>query len=88
MKRFKRGSLGRRAVIVCLVCGSSACLLGRGNPMEISVPLDCTNDTWTATTTVNAPEPRETSTAIWTGREMIIWGGFNFDFGVFNTGAR
>ena len=25
---------------------------------EISVPLDCTDDTWTATTTVNAPDAR------------------------------
>ena len=59
-----------------------------GNPPEISVPLDCPDDTWTATTTANAPEARFFHTAVWTGREMIIWGGFNFDFGNFNTGAR
>jgi len=53
---------------------------------EISAPLDCTNDTWTATTTVNAPEARVFHPAVWTGSEMIIWGGFNS--GALNTGAR
>jgi len=54
---------------------------------EISVPLDCIDDTWTATTTVNAPEARETSTRVWTGSEMIIWGGSTFN-GSLNTGGR
>ncbi len=44
---------------------------------EIFVPLDCTDNTWTATTTVNAPDPRASHTAVWTGSEMIMWGGFN-----------
>jgi hypothetical protein len=55
---------------------------------EISAPLDCIDDTWTATTTVNAPEARETYTAVWTGSEMIIWGGGNFNPGGLNTGGR
>ena len=42
---------------------------------QISVPLDCTDDTWTATTTVNAPDARDVHTAVWTGSEMIVWGG-------------
>ena len=33
------------------------------------------NDTWEATSTVNAPDARELHTAIWTGSEMIVWGG-------------
>jgi hypothetical protein len=53
---------------------------------EIS-PLDCTDDTWTAIITVNVPEARETSTAVWTGSELIIWGGDNFN-GSLNTGGR
>ena len=55
---------------------------------EISVATDCTDDTWTATTTVNAPEARETRSAVWTGSEMIIWGGGNFNPGGLNTGGR
>ena len=48
----------------------------------------CADDTWTATTTMNAPDAREFHTAVWTGSEMIIWGGFNFSSGALNTGAR
>jgi N-acetylneuraminic acid mutarotase len=55
---------------------------------QISVPLDCVDDTWTAISTVNAPEARETRTAVWTGSEMIIWGGGNFNPGGLNTGGR
>src|SRR5438477_8488378 len=32
-------------------------------------------DSWTATTRVNAPSARRQHTAVWTGSEMIIWGG-------------
>jgi N-acetylneuraminic acid mutarotase len=55
---------------------------------KISIPLDCADNTWTATTTVNAPDAREYHTAVWTGSEVIIWGGFNFSSGTLNSGAR
>jgi hypothetical protein len=55
---------------------------------EISVATACADDTWTATTTVNGPEARETRSAVWTGSEMIIWGGGNFNPGGLNTGGR
>ena len=32
-------------------------------------------NSWTATSTSNAPEPRDLHTAVWTGSEMIVWGG-------------
>src|SRR5205823_1846312 len=32
-------------------------------------------DSWTATSTTNAPAARYTHTAVWTGSEMIVWGG-------------
>ena len=35
----------------------------------------CTDDTWTAASTANAPEGRDLHTAVWTGSEMIVWGG-------------
>jgi len=37
----------------------------------------CTDDTWTATTTTNAPAGRVEHTAVWTGSEMIVWGGYS-----------
>jgi len=43
----------------------------------------CADDTWTATTTANAPVGRLYHTAVWTGSEMIVWGGF-----LLNTGGR
>jgi N-acetylneuraminic acid mutarotase len=47
-----------------------------------------TNDTWTATSTINAPSARAGHTAVWTGNEMIVWGGVDFDGIHLNTGGR
>src|SRR5206468_4419545 len=57
---------------------------GRYNP---------STDSWTATSTINAPDGRQWHTAVWTGSEMIVWGGYFYDFinGVprhLNTGGR
>jgi N-acetylneuraminic acid mutarotase len=46
----------------------------------------CIDDTWMAIT-ANVPLGRENHTAVWTGSEMIIWGGFG-QRGQLNTGAR
>jgi N-acetylneuraminic acid mutarotase len=51
---------------------------GRYNP---------STDSWTATSTTNAPTARSSHTAVWTGSEMIVWGGFNGTQTV-NTGGR
>jgi N-acetylneuraminic acid mutarotase len=47
----------------------------------------CIDDTWTATSTTNTPEARFAHTAVWTGSEMIVWGGTD-DTNVLNTGGR
>jgi N-acetylneuraminic acid mutarotase len=47
----------------------------------------CTNDTWTATSTTNAPSARYDHRAVWTGSEMIVWGGTG-DVGYLDTGGR
>ena len=44
-------------------------------------------DAWAATSTVNAPTARDLHTAVWTGSEMIVWGGTNFS-SYLNTGGR
>jgi N-acetylneuraminic acid mutarotase len=41
---------------------------GRYNP---------STDSWTATSLTNAPDGRILHTAVWTGSEMIVWGGVN-----------
>ena len=48
----------------------------------------CIDDTWTSTSTTNAPSPRDLHTAVWTGSEMIVWGGYNPPSNDFNTGGR
>jgi N-acetylneuraminic acid mutarotase len=47
-------------------------------------------NTWTPMSTVNAPAGRRLHTAVWTGNEMIIWGGYFFDTieHIVNTGGR
>lgn len=42
-------------------------------------------NSWTATATSGAPTPRGRHTAVWTGAEMIVWGG---DSGFTSTGGR
>src|SRR5438552_5459014 len=53
-----------------------------------SIPsVACTDDTWTATSTTSAPAGRYLHTAVWTGTEMIVWGGTDGS-SFFNTGGR
>ena len=46
----------------------------------------CTDDTWTPTNTSDAPSGRNGHTVVWTGTEMIVWGGYGGSY--FNTGGR
>ena len=53
---------------------------GRYNP---------STDSWTATRTSNSPAGRSLHTAVWSGSEMIIWGGGSCSLGCsLNTGGR
>jgi N-acetylneuraminic acid mutarotase len=47
-------------------------------------------DTWTATAIAGAPPARLSHTAVWTGTEMIVWGGLSgaFSFQTLGDGAR
>ena len=45
----------------------------------------CVDNTWIATSTINAPSGRWSHTAVWTGSEMIVWGGVGDGM---NTGGR
>jgi hypothetical protein len=47
----------------------------------------CAEDVWTATDTTDAPSGRFYHTAIWTGSEMIVWGGDDFS-NLFDSGGR
>ncbi len=53
---------------------------GRYNPL---------NDSWQTTARNGAcPSPRTGHTAVWTGTQMIVWGGDDWTLGLANTGGR
>src|SRR5438309_1390184 len=52
---------------------------------EISQSSGCVVDTWTSTSA--PPDGRLSPTAVWTGSEMIVWGGAYGEFGT-DTGGR
>ena len=49
-------------------------------------PGACTPDSWSPTKT-DVPDPRESHLAVWTGAEMIVWGGYAGGTPL-NTGGR
>jgi hypothetical protein len=51
----------------CIHCGDYLNTGGKYAPVP---------DTWTATSTASAPSGRRYHSAVWTGNEMIIWGGY------------
>src|SRR5215469_5877656 len=57
-------------------------------PVVGSPLAGCTEDTWTPTSTTNAPAARASHTAVWTGSEMIVWGGGADGSTYLNTSAR
>jgi N-acetylneuraminic acid mutarotase len=66
-----------------------------GNPFATNQTLTFTTDgpgtgSWGDISMVNAPALRKRHTAIWTGAEMIVWGGFNESVpgGYLGDGAR
>src|SRR5262249_26086804 len=54
-------------------------------PVIASAPAACTDDTWQPTVPPYV-SARAFHTAVWTGSEMIVWGGSNAPF--LNTGGR
>jgi hypothetical protein len=57
-------------------------------PTISDAPNGCIDNPWTATSTINAPTARARHTAVWTGSEMFVWGGFNSNGTPLNTGGR
>ena len=59
-----------------------------GNVLNTGGRYNPSTNSWTATSTTNAPEVRRAHTAVWTGSEMIVWGGNNGAGSYLNTGGR
>jgi len=63
--------------------------------MNSGAKLNPATGRWYPVSTLNAPSPRWSHGAVWTGREMIVWGGEGLDAngrmsqnGTLNTGGR
>lgn len=61
-----------------------------GNPLgeDVTWNFVAETDAWRATSTASAPEGRTRHTAVWTGSEMIVWGGETTNGRLTNTGGR
>jgi len=58
-------------------------------PFDDGGRYDPVTDAWEVPTTTAAPEGRRGHTAVWTGSEMIVWGGIDHSSGfMFSTGGR
>ena len=68
----------------------SAMFVWTGDPTVPGTYYDPATDTWSGTTSlVNAPSLRLPTRVVWTGKEMIVWGGLTALGGTpLNTGAR
>jgi N-acetylneuraminic acid mutarotase len=69
---LESSSAGAQAPMPVMITAAKANYL---LPVISRQPSDCIDDTWTATTTTNAPAARWFHTAVWTGTEMLVWGG-------------
>ena len=67
-----------------IVWGGGSILLG--GHLNTGERYDPTTDSWTATSTTNVPLARYYHSAVWTGSEMVVWGGYNVS--ELNTGGR
>ena len=58
-----------------IVWGGATKHIGPPPQLQTGGRYDPATDNWTATPTLGAPSARTTHTAVWTGVEMIVWGG-------------
>ncbi len=66
-----------------IIWGGSVAIGGMSSLTDSGGRYDPVTDTWSAMSTLGAPEPRASHTAVWTGSRMIVWGGVSTDaFGV------
>lgn len=75
------GSFTARTKTASVWTGSELIIWG-GEGRDIDTPLgdgfayDPSSDTWRKLSVVGAPHPRFGHTLVWTGTEMVVWGGF------------
>jgi N-acetylneuraminic acid mutarotase len=60
-----------------IIWGGSDNVTGANTYLNTGGRYDPATDTWTPTSMVNVPAPREAHSAVWTGGLMVVWGGHN-----------
>jgi len=93
MKRRQNNSEGSFALRAAFTLIALCAIVSAPRDLTGQTPTpSCANDNWTATSFTNAPNARAGHTAVWTGGEMIVWGGQGYgQSGVtiyLNTGGR
>jgi N-acetylneuraminic acid mutarotase len=77
--------------------GSEMIVWGGADPQPINLPdeysdrgyrYDPVTDSWIEMTTLGAPSPRDNHVAVWSGGELIVWGGRDIDGNYLDTGGR
>ncbi len=72
-----------------ILWGGSAWIGSNGYTYNTGGRYDPARDRWTLIPTNAAPRPRTKHAALWTGTELIVWGGVHYSDGeYFNDGAR
>ncbi len=61
---------------------------GRSQILNTGGLYDPVSNSWKQTSTIAAPSPRYAHTAVWTGAEMIVWGGWGDGLVRLGTGSR
>ena len=83
-----------RAFHTAVWTGTQMIIWGGKNLLSVSTFFNTggrytpSTNSWNATTTTGAPSARATHTAVWSGTEMIVWGGKISAAVVVNTGGR
>jgi N-acetylneuraminic acid mutarotase len=67
---------------------STAATFAEGTCTLPKIPDQCVDDTWTPTSTTNPPSARYLHTTVWTGSEMIVWGGEDGNGNLLDTGGK
>ena len=57
---------------------------GNNLPLNTGGRYNPSTNSWRATSLTNAPTARHAHTAVWTGSEMIVWGGYVFERGAYH----
>jgi len=58
------------------------------NYTNVGYRYDPVGDSWTQMSSSGAPTPRSGGAAIWTGSELVVWGGYGGSYGFPNSGGR